>query len=70
MNIQEYLKLGGISQTDFAKKVGVTQSFVSQWLSGYRPVPATKVVAIEKATIGLISRYDLRPDVFPIEDKF
>ena len=68
MNIQEYLKLSGTHQADFAKKIGVTQSFVSQWISGYRPVPATKVITIEKATNEIISRYDLRPDVFPIEN--
>lgn len=54
--------LGGT--TDLAKAVGVNPSFVSQWLNGTRPVPATRCRAIEIATDGKVTREDLRPDVF------
>jgi len=54
--------LGG--QTKLARAVGVKPSFVSQWLSGQRPVPATRCGAIESATGGKVTREDLRPDVF------
>lgn len=34
---------------------------VAQW----KKVPAERVIALEKATGGTISRYDLRPDIYP-----
>ena len=68
MNIKEYLKLSGVTQAEFADELGVTQGFIGQLVRNERPIPATKVIAIEKATNGIVSRYDLRPDVFPIEN--
>jgi DNA-binding transcriptional regulator YdaS (Cro superfamily) len=45
-----------------ASKLGVTPGFVSQWRTGVRPVPIAHCVAIEKATQGMVTRKDLRPD--------
>jgi DNA-binding transcriptional regulator YdaS (Cro superfamily) len=45
-----------------ASRLGVTPGFVSQWRTGVRPVPITHCVAIEKATQGMVTRKDLRPD--------
>lgn len=52
------------SQGAMAKAIGVTQPLVWQWCNGKRPVAAHHCVAIENATGGRITRYDLRPDVF------
>lgn len=52
------------TQQALADAVGVTQSFVSQWLNGERPVPSTKCRAIEVATDGAVTAAELRPDVF------
>lgn len=52
------------SQEEFASKIGRSQSFVSQMLSGMRPVPPVLCIPIEEATEGKVTRYDLRPDVF------
>lgn len=54
--------IGG--QGALAKAIGVTQSLVSQWCNEKRPVAAHHCVAIERATAGQVTRYDLRPDVF------
>lgn len=51
-------------QTSLANAIGVSPSFVNQWLTGARPVPATRCRAIEDATGGKITRAELRPDVF------
>ena len=51
-------------QSRLADLLGVSPSFVSQWVAGARPVPATRCGAIESATGGKVSRADLRPDVF------
>lgn len=32
--LDEFLKLKGLTQTEFARKVGVKQSQVSEWLKG------------------------------------
>ena len=37
-------------------------SLVSQWGSGTRPVPIERCVPIERATLGKVTRKDLRPD--------
>jgi len=55
-------QLGG--QAKLAEAIGTTQSFVSQWVTGRRPIPATWCRAIERATGGEVTRADLRPDVF------
>lgn len=64
--IEKAIKKCG-SQKALADATGVHQSFVSQWLNGDRPVPATKCRAIEAATGGDVTASDLRPDVFGTE---
>lgn len=61
--IEKAVELVG-GQTNLAAAIGVTASFVNQWVAGVRPVPATRCQAIEDATQGQVSCADLRPDVF------
>lgn len=62
--IQRATKLVG-SQTDLAKALGLkSQSQISQWLRGRRPVPPKWCIRIETVTGGAVTRYQLRPDVF------
>ncbi len=51
-------------QKQLAEKVGVSPSFVHQWVHGDRPVPAARCIAIEAACNSEVTRHDLRPDVF------
>lgn len=53
------------TQTELAGKLGLTQGAISQWLR--KRVPADRVLAIERATGGLVTRHELRPDLYPIE---
>jgi len=64
MNLQIYLEKNALSQEQFAKKVGVTQGAVWQWLSGETRITAERAVQIEQITDGQVSRHDLRPDLF------
>ena len=59
--IQQAVKVAG-SQSALAKAVNAAPQFVSQWVTGRRPVPPKFALAVE-AKFG-ISRHDLRPDVF------
>lgn len=65
MKLTEYLAKEKISQKQFADRVGVTQSMVWQWLNKKRGIAAEKVIPIESATEGKVSRHDLRPDIYP-----
>lgn len=55
------------SQSELARRIGVTQSHVWNWINRSNgKVPAEHVLPIEKATG--ISRHELRPDLHPVED--
>lgn len=52
-----------------AAAVGMHEQYLYQCLSGRRPVPIERCVAIERATAGAVMRWDLRPhdwrDIWP-----
>ena len=62
--IRSYLSRRGLTQTEFARQVGVSQGMVWQWLSGYRPVSPESAIKIEAGTKGAIKKRELRPDIF------
>jgi len=49
-----------------AKMVGVKHQTIHSWRKAGR-VPAARVLAVEAATG--VSRHDLRPDIYPVEDR-
>jgi DNA-binding transcriptional regulator YdaS (Cro superfamily) len=51
-------------QTALARKIGKQQGHVAKWLHRDKKVPAKMCAAIEAATNGEVTRYELRPDVF------
>ena len=64
MNLPAYLEKHQLTQEQFAKKLGVSQGLVWQWLSGKQTITAERAVEIEKETDGEISKHDLRPDLW------
>lgn len=50
---------GGV--VSLARAINVTSQAISQW----DRVPAERVLAVEKATGGKVTRHDLRPDLYP-----
>jgi DNA-binding transcriptional regulator YdaS (Cro superfamily) len=68
MDLATYLETEGVTQTEFAQRLGVTQGMVWQWLNGHRRVAAEQVLPIEGATDGKVSRHELRPDLYPKDD--
>lgn len=66
----EYLKEAILivgSQSALARACGgrVRQQHIWNWLNRDKKVPAEYVIAIERATLGRITRYQLRPDIYP-----
>jgi DNA-binding transcriptional regulator YdaS (Cro superfamily) len=54
-------ELGGVKQ--LAEAIGVSGPAISQW----GRVPSERVIAVERATGGKVSRQELRPDLYPLE---
>lgn len=69
MDLPTYRREKGLSQAAFAALLTesgspATQGLVSQWESGAVKVPAGRCRAIEEITRALVTRFDLRPDLF------
>lgn len=63
MKLETYLEQTGGAAT-LAKELGVSPEAVRLWVRGDRlPKPAT-AMRIERLTRGLVSKADLRPDIF------
>ncbi len=58
------IELAGGKQESLAKLCGVRQQNVSKWLRREDGVPLKRVIDIEKALNGAITRHQLRPDFF------
>lgn len=67
--IAHYLNATGLTQAEFARRIGVSQSQVYQFLNDIRPVSEKVCVRIEERTNGKLSRKLLRPhdwaDIWP-----
>jgi DNA-binding transcriptional regulator YdaS (Cro superfamily) len=51
--------------TALAEELDVTKQAIFKWRRGR--VPAERVLSIEEATGGAVTRYELRPDLYPKE---
>ena len=51
-----------------AENIGVCESMIRQWAYGTKRVQAHQVIPLERATDGVVSRFQVRPDIYPIED--
>lgn len=55
------------SQEKLAEAAGCSQQHISYLLKDAKGISAETAVGIDRATAGLISKHDLRPDLFPRE---
>lgn len=68
MDLETYLEHSTQEElADLIRKDGgtMTQGAISQWLR--RGVPAERVLQLERITQGQMTRYELRPDLYPKE---
>lgn len=54
------------SQSALAEILGVRPQAVQQWVAA-GSVSHKRVIAVEKATGGIVSRQELRPDLYPAD---
>lgn len=62
--IRAYMARYRLSQSEFGKLVGASQSAVSQWLKGTTRISAYRAKLIEDRTGGGIKRVKLLPRLF------
>lgn len=65
MDIKEYLsnRPKGF-KSEFAKKIGISKSFLWQIATGYTKAPIYLAKRIEELTNGDIKKSDIRPDIW------
>lgn len=65
MNLHDYISASG-RRLALAASIGTSPAYLWQMASGWRGrrVPAERCLAIEQATGGAVTRYELRPDIF------
>lgn len=57
-------QIGG--QSILARLIGVKPQAVQQWVNA-GVCPAKRAIQVEKATNGAVSRFELRPDLYPTD---
>ena len=57
------------TQAALAKALHVSPSHIWNWRHRDKKVPAEKVLSIEAATDGKVTRHELRPDLYPPNDR-
>ncbi len=65
--IRKAVKLAG-GQSALARKLGVRQGNVWSWLNRSKRVDENYAIPVEKAVESKVTRYELRPDLYPIEE--
>lgn len=62
-SLRKAIEIAG-SQAELARRIGKTQAHIWNWLHRDSRVPAEMVLAIEAATGNVVTRHQLRPDIF------
>lgn len=54
-------------QNELARKIDIKQPTIWKWLHITKRVPAEHVITLERLVNGQVTRYIIRPDIYPIE---
>lgn len=65
MRLKSYFKT--TSQSELARALGVTQGLVSHWVTGRVRITAERAIQIEEVTGGAVTRQELRPDLYQVD---
>ena len=70
MNLHEYFSTEPRgSKVEMAKYLGITTTYMSLLIHGKRRPSAPMALSIERATQNLVSRQELRPDLYPVDSE-
>lgn len=65
MNLQEYFSSEPRgAKIEMARHLGITAEWMSKMIAGKATISAALALKVEQATQGLVTRKDLRPDLF------
>lgn len=65
--IDKAIRLAG-SQVELARRCNTSQPRIWQCANRNRRVPADLAIPIEKAVGGEVTRHELRPDLYPLDE--
>lgn len=65
--IQKACEAAG-NQASLARMLGISETAVGKWVKRGFP-PAERVLAIEEAVGGKVTRHELRPDIYPLSEE-
>jgi len=51
------------------RHLGCSEIYIRSMANGNRQIPAELVLSIERYTKGVVSRHDMRPDIYPNESR-
>ncbi|WP_350260406.1 transcriptional regulator [Paraburkholderia bonniea] len=63
MDLRTYLAQPHGAASSLGREINVSPVLISQWANRHRRVPAERCPAIEKATGGVVTCEELRPDI-------
>lgn len=66
--LEAALKIFG-SETAMAAAIGLSQQSVNEVIRSGRNAPPKWCIPLEKATGGQVTRHQLRPDLYPLDDE-
>ena len=62
--LEDAIEIAG-GQSALGRKIGRDQKAIWAWINTTQKVPAEDVIKIEAAVDGKITRFELRPDIYP-----
>ena len=69
MKLRAYLKtLDAEGKKRAAVRFGCKMGYLSQLSGGHRNASGKLALKIERETAGMVTRHDLRPDLYPLDD--
>lgn len=63
MKLKQYTKEQRGRAALLGRELAVPSVLISQWANGVRQIPAERCPEIEKATLGVVTCEELRPDI-------
>lgn len=64
MTPKAYCRKHGLSASEFGRRIGVSKHTACRLVKGNQKTSPKRALVIERKTLGEVTIYDLRPDIF------